>query len=196
MKKKTPEEYFSSLQFWENGVHALRKIILDTGLDEAIKWGTPVYSFQGKNILGIGAFKSYLGIWFYQGALLKDDQKVLINAQEGKTNALRQWRFTSIGEIDAGLIKDYITEAIQNQIEGKVIKPNRKKPLIVPKELLDEFDKSEKLRQRFEELTLARRREFVDFLNEAKRDSTKRIRLIKIIPLINDGKGLHDKYKK
>jgi uncharacterized protein YdeI (YjbR/CyaY-like superfamily) len=43
-------------------------------------------------VVGIGSFKSYFGLWFHQGALLSDDENVLINAQEGKTKALRQWR--------------------------------------------------------------------------------------------------------
>lgn len=196
MKKKSLEEFFSSLQNWSDGILALRKIIRETGLEETIKWGTPVYTFKGKNILGIGAFKSYFGLWFFQGALLKDDQKVLINAQEGKTSALRQWRFASSEEIDAGLIKVYIAEAIKNQKVGNEIKPNRKKPLVVPKELLNEFDKSEKLRQCFEHLKLTKKREFVDFLAEAKRETTRQSRLSKVIPLILEGHGLHEKYQK
>jgi uncharacterized protein YdeI (YjbR/CyaY-like superfamily) len=39
--------------------------------------------------VGIGGFKSYFGLWFHQGALLTDKAGVLINAQEGRTKALR-----------------------------------------------------------------------------------------------------------
>ena len=61
---------------------------METELLETIKWGVPVYTLNDKNVLGMGAFKSYVGIWFFQGAFLDDPQKKLINAQEGKTKAL------------------------------------------------------------------------------------------------------------
>jgi uncharacterized protein YdeI (YjbR/CyaY-like superfamily) len=44
----------------------------------------------GKNLLGIGAFKNHFGLWFFQGSLLKQNTKLLVNAQEGKTQAMRQ----------------------------------------------------------------------------------------------------------
>ncbi len=64
-----------------------------------------------KNVVGLGAFKSYFGLWFHQGALLADKNQVLINCQEGKTKALRQWRMTDKKEIDARTINAYIKEA-------------------------------------------------------------------------------------
>ena len=66
-------------------------------------------------MIGIGACNSYSGIWFLNGVFLKDKQKKLINAQEGVTKALRQWRFSSVDEIEPELIKAYIHEAINNQ---------------------------------------------------------------------------------
>ena len=55
----------------------------DLNLEENVKWGTPVYSLNGKNVVGITAFKSYVGLWFFQGIFLKDPFKYLVNAQEG-----------------------------------------------------------------------------------------------------------------
>jgi uncharacterized protein YdeI (YjbR/CyaY-like superfamily) len=196
MKTNKIEEYLASNKKWSEGLQILRDTILATSLTETIKWGTPVYSFQGNNILGIGAFKSYFGIWFFQGALLTDKRKVLVNAQEGKTSALRQMRFTSTEEINPELIKDYIFESIQNHKEGKEIKPTRNKPLVIPKVLKDKFDVDKKTESCFKKLSLTKKREFVDYLNEAKRETTKQNRLSKIIPMIYEGIGLHDKYKK
>jgi len=87
-------------------------------------------------VVGLGAFKSHAGLWFFQGALLNDTHGKLINAQEGQTKALRQWRFQSMAEIDEKLVKLYVEEAVQNQKEGKAIKPDRNKPLIIPYELI------------------------------------------------------------
>ena len=59
-----------------------------------------VYVYKNKSIIGLSAFRNYFGFWFFQGAFLNDYKKILVNVQEGKTKAMRQWRFHKIGEID------------------------------------------------------------------------------------------------
>jgi uncharacterized protein YdeI (YjbR/CyaY-like superfamily) len=166
-------------------------------MTETVKWGVPVYTFEGKNIVGIAGFKSYAGLWFFQGALLKDKKKKLINAQTGKTKALRQWRFKSVKEIEAEskTIKQYLEEAILNQKHGKEIKAEKKKPLEIPKELNGLFKQNKKVKECFNSLSLPKQSEYSEYINEAKRDETKQKRLSKIVPLIIKGKGLNDKYK-
>ena len=75
------------------------------------------YTWKGKNVVGIGGFKSYFGLWFFDGASLEDDKGVLINAQPGKTKSLRQWRMTSAKEIKPAAIKRYVKEAMDLQAE-------------------------------------------------------------------------------
>ena len=84
-----------------------------------------------------------------------DEENKLTNVQENKTKALRQWRFESYDEIvSAGkTIKAYIAEAIENEKQGKAIKPDRDKPLIIPSELEVELSANPQLRERFETLT-------------------------------------------
>ncbi len=190
-------EYINKNNHWAQELNLLRSVLLEVGLVEDIKWGIPAYIHKGKNIMGMSAFKSYVGIWFHQGVFLKDDQKVLINAQEGKTKAMRQWRFNTIEEINADLVKAYALEAMKNSEEGKVIKAERNsKPLIIPEELQTVFAKDTEVKLKFEEFTLSKKREFTDHISEAKRESTKLKRIEKIIPLILNGVGLHDKYRK
>ena len=76
------EEYIIKNDQWKEALIQLRDLVNSTELDEKIKWGAPVYSWKNKNIVGIGAFKSYFGLWFYQGCFLKDEHEVLINAEE------------------------------------------------------------------------------------------------------------------
>lgn len=192
---KTVDDFIARKKQWHEELSLLRKIILSTGLEETIKWGSPAYILDGKNIVGIGAFKSYAGLWFFQGALLKDEQGKLVNAQEGRTKALRQWRFQSKEEIDAPLIKSYVEEAIRNQRQGKEIKPARNKPLVIPPELKKVFADQPDLKKKFEALTLSKRREHADYISDAKRETTRLKRLEKIIPLIREQKGLNDQYK-
>ncbi len=110
---KTVDNYISNNTLWPDELRRLREILLSTGLTEEVKWGAPCYTHEGKNIVGIGAFKSYFGLWFFKGAALKDEQGVLINGQPGKTKDLRQWRMTSPGDIKPSVIKRYVKEAMR-----------------------------------------------------------------------------------
>jgi uncharacterized protein YdeI (YjbR/CyaY-like superfamily) len=194
----TVDEYILKSGNWKEALFLLRDVILSAGLLETVKWGAPVYTFETKNIAGMAAFKSYVGIWFYQGALLQDKSKKLINAQEGVTKALRQWRFDSAEEIrrDINTIKDYLNEAILNQKHGKEIKPAKDKPLILPQELLVFFKSNPELKLRFDSFSLSRKRDFAEYISEPKRLETKLKRLDKIVPMILKGIGLNDKYLK
>lgn len=51
---------------WVDEVMLLRELALSVGLEETIKWGGPTYTYNGKNVLGLGGFKNYACIWFWQ----------------------------------------------------------------------------------------------------------------------------------
>ena len=97
---KSIEAFFAMHPNWEKELLLLREILCSGDVEETLKWGMPTYTVNKKNVAGMGAFKSYVGIWFHQGVFLKDEAKKLINAQEGKTKGLRQWRFSSLKEIE------------------------------------------------------------------------------------------------
>ncbi len=125
---KSVGEYLEGHPQWAAALTTLRDILNATELAETVKWGAPCYTLGGKNVVGIGAFSQYVGLWFFQGVFLSDPDKVLINAQEGTTKALRQWRFTGAQEIDMDKVNAYVLEAIENQKQGKAIKPDRAGP--------------------------------------------------------------------
>lgn len=191
---KTIEEYLEWHSEYKPLLEKLRSILLSTELTETLKWGIPTYTINKKNVVGIGAFKTYAGLWFFNGVFLKDEYNVLINAQEEKTKGMRQWRFESIKDVDEKLVNTYLQEAIQNQKDGKEIKPE-KKPLAIPDELKEAFASDSQLYEAFEELSLSNKRDFVEHIESAKRAGTKQSRLEKIIPMIKAGIGLNDKYK-
>ncbi len=68
---KTVEKFIVKKTEWKKALELLRSIILSTEMNESIKWGIPVYSIHEKNVLGIAAFKAYVGIWFYQGVFFR-----------------------------------------------------------------------------------------------------------------------------
>lgn len=196
MKKiNSIEEYIETNSHFSEALTLLRDIINTTELNESIKWSAPVYDLNGKNVVGLGAFKQHFGIWFFNGVFLKDEQNLLINAQE-KTKALRQMRFESINDIDKNVVLAYVKEAIENQKLGKEIKPTRStKKVIIPEELDQVLKALSDLNDSFKALTPGKQREYCSYIADAKREATKQSRIEKITPMIINGVGLHDKYK-
>ena len=189
------EEYIETHSHFSDALVLLRDIINSTELNESVKWSAPVYDLNGKNVVGLGAFKKHFGIWFFNGVFLKDEHQLLVNAQE-KTKALRQMRFESIDDIDKNKVLAYIKEAIENQKLGKEIKPVRNtKEVIIPEELKQVFKVHSDLNIAFKALTPGKQREYCTHVADAKREATKLSRIEKITPMILNGVGLHDKYK-
>src|SRR6476469_4239045 len=106
--------YFNKAKNWLEKIGRLRRIVLECGLTEELKWGCPCYTFQKSNIVLIHLFKEYCALLFFKGALLNDAHSILIQQTEN-VQAARQLRFTNVGEIGARepLIKAYIYEAIE-----------------------------------------------------------------------------------
>lgn len=190
------EEYIERNEKYGEALSLLRDIITSTELEETIKWSIPTYTINNKNVLGIGAFKNHFGLWFFQGVFLKDEEKVLRNAQDGKTKAMRQMNFNSIDEINKDVVLKYVLEAIENQKLGKEIKPERnKKTVEIPTELAENLDQKSNLKAAFESLAPYKQKEYCEYISSAKREATKSSRLEKILPMIEQGIGLNDKYR-
>ncbi len=192
---KSVDDYIEHAAAWRDELTQVRTILQRTGLEEEIKWGAPCYTWNKKNVVGLVAFKDWFCLWFHQGALLEDDAKVLINAQEGRTRALRQWRMRSAREIKPVAIRRYVKEAIALVESGKAIKPDRSKPVVVPDELQKALRRYKGATAGFRKLSKGRQREYADYVASAKRAETRKTRIEKILPMIAAGGGLNDKYR-
>lgn len=179
---------------WAEELGKLREIVHKTELIETQKWGGEVYTVNNKNVLGLAGFKNYFTIWFFNGVFLKDESNVLVNANEGVTKGLRQWRFTTANEIDEKLILKYIHEAIVNERAGLSIKPEKKEAMKCDY-FENELKNNSELREALEKLTPFKQKEFWEYMATAKQEKTKVTRLEKIKPLILENRGLHDKYR-
>lgn len=194
-KEKTTMSSMYHPELWREELDLLFEIVRSTELEETTKWGGPCFVINGKNVLGIGGFKSYVGIWFYQGVFMKDPLKVLVNASEGKRKAMRQWRFQSKKEMNEKQIRAYIAEAIHNAKEGMELKPEKKKTGELPEVLKLALKKDKQLNSNFADLSPFKQREYIEYIEDAKQEKTKIARVEKSIPLILQRKGLNDRYR-
>ncbi len=188
------DDYIIRNPKWADLLTLLHSVFSETELIPTIKWGIPTYTFNGKNVLGVATFKNHCAIWFHNGVFLSDPKGVLVSASDEKTRGLRQWRFAPNEIPDKALIRAYVHEAIENQKQGKVIKPLVKK-LIVPAELGTAFASDPTLKKAFEKLSPGKQREYAGYISSAKQESTRIGRLEKCRPLILAGGGLNDRYK-
>lgn len=193
-EKKNP---WDKSALWPKEMDLLRSIVARTELQEMTKWGGPVYTIGKKNVLGIGGFKNYVALWFWNGVFLKDEAKHLIQANEGVTKGLRQWRFTSASEIaeNEKLILQYIHESIANEKAGLSIKPE-KKQTVISEFFQSQLDSDKAFAEAFFKFTPGCQREYLEYIDSAKREETKLSRMEKIKPMILEKIGLNDKYKK
>lgn len=179
---------------WEEELEIIKSILAKTELIETTKWGAPIYILDNKNIVGVGGFKSYFGVWFMNGVFLKDKAQVLVNAQEGVTKALRQWRFNSKEEINEKLLLAYIKEAIENEKKGLSHKPE-KKEVIICEFFQNELKNDILFAKAFEAFSTFKQKEFLEYIATAKQEKTKISRMEKIKPMILQNIGLNDKYR-
>jgi len=191
------QTYIAGQQIHAELLNRLRKIMMWHPFEESIKWGMPTYSFDSKNLVSIGGFKKHVGIWFFQGALLSDPEKLLHNAQKGKTKAMRQLQLYTADDLNEKLLKRYLQETIENQKKGLSVKiPKKRDKVILPEALAAALKENKTTAKRFSIFPHGKQREYAEYIATAKREKTISNRLEKILPMIEQGTGLNDKYKK
>jgi len=180
---------------WKAEIAAMRRVLAGVAMKEECKWGKPTYTVDGKNIVIIQGFKDYFALGFFQGALLKDPRKLLV--QLGQVQAGRVMKFTSAKEItaQAATIKAYVHEAIAAEKAGLRVKPKKTSDFPVPEELSERFRKDPRFRRAFEALTPGRQRSYLHHFASAKQSATRAARIDKAMPAIFEGRGFLERGK-
>ena len=195
MNKKNPgvDEFYDSAGQWQAEFRELRKIVLDSPLNEELKWGVPCYSFNGNNVILVHGFRKYCALLFVKGALLKDVNGILVKQTEN-VQAGRQIRFTSVQEIVEiePVIKAYVQEAIEIEKAGLKVEFKPTSEFTVPEEFQKKLDESPTLKTAFHTLTPGRQRAYLLYFSQPKQLKTRESRVEKYIPHILNGKGLND----
>jgi uncharacterized protein YdeI (YjbR/CyaY-like superfamily) len=174
---------------WEAEIAEMRRVLAGFAMKEECKWGKPTYTVDGKNIVIMQGFKEYFGLGFFQGALLKDPKKALV--QLGQVHAGRVMKFTSVKDITAkaATIKAYVREAIAVESAGLRMKPKKTSDYPVPDELTERFRRDPRFKRAFEALTAGRQRGYLYHFAAAKQSGTRVARIEKAMPAIFEGKG-------
>jgi len=174
---------------WEAEIAETRRVLAGFAMKEECKWGKPTYTVDGRNIVIMQGFKEYFGLGFFQGALLKDSSKVLV--QLGQVHAARVMKFNSVTEIRAraATIKAYVREAIAVEKAGLRMEKKKTSDFPVPEELTERFRRDTRFKRAFEALTPGRQRSYLYHFAAARQSATRVARIEKAMPAIFEGKG-------
>ncbi|WP_102346142.1 YdeI/OmpD-associated family protein [Bacillus sp. Marseille-P3661] len=187
------DEFLYKAKQWKEEFEELRKIVLDCGLTEELKWRLPCYTYQKSNIVIIQGFKEYCALMFFKGTLLNDPNGILIKPGEN-SQAQRQIRFTKVQEIVEmeTILKAYIYQAIEVEKEGLEVSFKKTAEYIIPEELQTKFEENPALKTAFEALTPGRQRAYILYFSAPKQSKTRLSRIEKYMQQILNGKGLND----
>ncbi len=177
---------------WLKETGALRKLALDCGLTEELKWAKPCFTSQTKNVAIIIPLKAACAFSFFKGALLKDPERIL--QRIGEVQAGRWIKFTSAKEISAlsTTLKSYIKEAVQIEESGRKVRLKKISEYVVPEELQAQLDAAPKLKAAFESLTPGRRKSYIFHVSGAKQAKTRVARAERCVPMILGGRGFNE----
>ena len=186
------DAYLDASDQWADEIAALRPLLLDSGLDEHIKWGKPCYALGDANVVLVQGFVDHLALMFFKGILLEDPEGVLED-QGPNTHAAKRMTFGSVQDVrrHADVVRGYVEEAIAIEEAGTALPPRPEEELA--DELADRLASDPELAAAFDDLTPGRQREYNLHVSGAKQASTRERRVDRIVPRILDGRGLRDR---
>lgn len=195
-KAKNIDDYITQqAPFAQEILQAVRTLVHESlsEVEERIKWGAPSYEQEGL-LLTTVAFKNRVAFWFHKGALL-GDPKDLLKASSKDTKAMRKYEVEEASELDQKQVKQWLVEAAALNKKGVEI-PKEKKSLRTSERLQELLEANPEACQFFQDLSIAKRNEYADYILEAQREDTVQRRLKKALTLLNNKQGLNDRYRK
>lgn len=189
-KFQTPE---CKVHSWTDTLAALRELLLSFGLEEAMKWGSPCYMVDGKNVLMLASFKEHCALSFLKGAALADEDGLLESAGPN-SRIVRMIKFRSLDDLSGRReqVALLIQLAIDAEKAGVRVEVDRQ-PEPMPEELEQRLIRDPLLAQAFDDLTPGRQRSHILYVGGAKQSATREARVERCVPKILEGRGFNER---
>src|SRR5690606_39081311 len=171
---QTPE---CKVHTWAELLVALRAMMLETGLDEQMKWGSPCYALDGKNVIMLSTLNDAALLSFFKGAALTDEHG-LLEKPGPNSHYGRYLKFRSMADLTSRReqVNGLVANAIELERAGvEIAPPTEREPM--PAELEARLSTDDALRQAFEALTPGRQRSFILHVGSAKQAATRERRV-------------------
>lgn len=183
-----------SVRKWDEILDHLRILLQGTALKEELKWSHPCYTYNGKNVVLIGAFKDYASLNFVKGSLVPDPHNLLTTPTENVQGG-RQLRFADLAFLidNEQAILELINQAIEVEKAGKKVTYKSVDEYEMTEELTRVFQENPQFEQAFKALTPGRQKGYLLFFAQAKQSKTRLDRIEKYYEHILAGKGMMDR---
>jgi uncharacterized protein YdeI (YjbR/CyaY-like superfamily) len=176
----------------------LRGVVHTTCPDvvEEIKWSCPHFTYKGM-FCAMAAFKEHVTFGFWKGSLIRG---LAPNSNNGGESMGNFGRITSLEDLPSQkVLTGYVKEAMRLNDEGIGVERRKRAPVAepkVPKELAAALAKNAKVRTAFAALSASHRREYAEWVGEAKRDETRAKRVAQTLEWVAEGKSRNWKYER
>jgi len=164
-------------------------------ITENIKWGMPFFEYKGP-IGNMAAFKAHCAVGFWKATLINDPQKAM-KIGDGAMGSFGP--LTSLKDLPADdILKDFIQQAmVLNETGVKVEKKApEKKELVVPDYFIEILDANPIAKATFDNFSNSHRKEYVEWITEAKTEATRQKRIETTLQWLTEGKNRMWKYTK
>ena len=173
----------------------IRKIVHKAcpDIQETMKWSFPHFDHKG-TVCSMASFKQHCAFGFWKQSLLEKD------AFPAEKTAMGSFgRIASVKDLPSDKVMiDLIRQAVELNEKGIRVakKPVEKKALIVPKDLASALSKNKTAKAAFDKFSYSHKKEYVQWIDEAKTDVTRNKRLATTVELLSEGKSKNWKYEK
>ncbi len=171
----------------------------DPDVVETIKWGFPNFESHGAVVCSMAAFKQHCTFGFWKASLMKDPNKILAIGEKASMGHLG--RIETLKDLPADkILISYIKEAVKLNADGVKVARKEKSKTIAPVEIPEVVKKALKKNARalkvFEAFSPSHRKEYIEWISEAKTETTRDKRIATMIEWLEEGKSRNWKYQK
>jgi len=162
--------------------------------EEKMKWSMPHFDYKGP-MCGMAAFKEHCSFGFWKGSLIVGGDPTATREAMGHFG-----RITGLSDLPSEkTLIAYVRKAVQLNdagVKSPRSKPKEKsEPLEIPQYFTTALQRNKKARATFDSFSYSKRREYVEWVTEAKREATREDRLATAVEWMAEGKGLHWRYQ-
>ena len=191
-------QYIAEQPEWQRKLLVrMRQLIhsVDSTIQENWRWNAPHFDHSGHIMLGMLAFKEHVSIWFHKGALIKDPKKLFEKPEDDK--GIRACKFREGDAINEAALLDLVKKAVALNTKGTKLTDAKpvKKALEVPADLLTVLNHDEQALAHWNKASYSWKKDFVEWIDDAKKDETRKRRIAEAYQMIREGLGRNDKYK-
>ena len=174
-------------------------------ITENIKWGFPFFEYKGI-VCQMAAFKNHMAFGFWRASRLNDPNHLLNPGEEAAAGSFG--RIMTIDDLPAPeILKEFILQAMAlNELEGEAKKkaksaPKEKKPaapkkeLVIPEYFAEALKGHETALKVFYDFSYSHKKEYVEWVMEAKTEATRDRRMLQAIEMMTEGKSRNWKYQ-